>query len=327
MRDSTALAVLLASAALAAATFGGSYVQFLVASAIVYLLVGIGLNVLTGYGGYVSVGHAAFWAIGAYGSALSVQVLNVPFLIGLLIGGTVAAIAGAAVALPALRVKGHYLAIATMAFALLVQQVLFEWESVTGGRQGLTVPRPAIFGHVLQDDLSFIYLTLPLALAVCWMVRNFCTGFSGKALLALKTSEIAAQCAGLSRARHLFYAFTLSAFCTGLSGALYAHLIGYLSADTFTFATSISFLTMIVIGGTSALWGALLGAVFLTVVPEWLRAFGNAQTAIYGLALILSVRFMPDGLVGLFNRFATRPRSWAWTGRPFSIFGERDGPS
>jgi branched-chain amino acid transport system permease protein len=296
------LGVLLAAAGLAVAGLGGSYVHFLIASVIIYLLVGIGLNVLVGYGGYISVGHAAFWAIGAYSSALSVRTFEVPFLVGLLIGGVAATIAGAVLAIPALRVKGHYLAIATMGFALLVQQILFEWEDVTGGRQGLIVPRPSIFGHVLKDDLSYIYLMLPLALAVCWIVRNFCRSFSGQALLALKTSEIAAQCAGLSRARHLFYAFTLSAFCTGLSGALYGHLIGYLSADTFTFATSVAFLTMIVIGGPGSLWGALCGAVFLALAPELLRSLGNAQTAVYGLILVLCVRFLPGGLVDLFSR-------------------------
>lgn len=327
MTRSQASAVAVALAALVVSSMAGPYVQFLAASVIVYLLVAVGLTVLTGYGGYVSIGHAAFWAIGAYGSTITEQSMHLPFGVSVLAGSLLAAAAGAIVAIPALRVRGHYLAIATMGFSLLVQQILFEWESLTGGRQGLFAPRPTLFGNVLQDDLSYLFLLVPIALAVCWIVHNFCRSFSGRSLLALKSAEVAAQCSGLNRAKCLLHAFTLSAFCAGLSGALYAHLIGYLSADTFTFATSVAFLTMVVIGGAGSLWGALFGAIFLTLLPELLRSFGNAQTAVYGVALILCVRFLPGGIAELFDNILRRMRQRKLKPASSISVGVADGPT
>lgn len=327
MTRSQASAVALAFVTLLFAPFAGPYVHFLAASVVVYLLVAIGLTVLTGYGGYISIGHAAFWAIGAYGSTITEQSFHVPFAVSIFAGSLFASIAGAIVAIPALRVRGHYLAIATMGFSLLVQQILFECESLTGGRQGLFVPRPNLFGYVLQTDLSYLYVLVPLAVCLCWIVHNFCRSFSGQALIALRSAEIAAQCSGLNRAKYLLYAFTLSAFCTGLSGALYAHLIGYLSADTFTFSTSVAFLTMVVIGGSGSLWGALLGAIFLTILPEVLRSFGNAQTIIYGLALIVCVRVLPGGLVDLFGKTARLARHSSRRSPSSMSIGLTDGPA
>src|SRR5690349_16424072 len=142
----------------------GNYGQYLLAIALIYALVALGFNVLLGMGGQISIGHAAFWAIGAYVSALTVAQLGFPFLVGIAAGGSVAAAFGAFVALPALRVQGHYLAIATLGFALFVQQGLFEWESLTGGRQGLFVPRPSLLGVELESDLSYCYLLLAVFL-------------------------------------------------------------------------------------------------------------------------------------------------------------------
>lgn len=290
-------------ALLAAPLFLSNYGWFILATTMVYALVALSLNVLIGMAGQISIGHAGFWALGAYASAIAMQNFGVPFILAILLGGAVAAVFGAIVALPALRVSGHYLAIATLAFAILVQQLLFEWESVTGGRQGLSVPRPSL-GVELTSDFSYYYFLLALFLAAAWIVRNLRRSLTGRSLAALKQSAVAAQCAGISRARHIILAFALSGFLTGVSGALYGSLIGRLSTETFSLTASLSFLTMAVIGGLGSEVGALLGAAFLAFAPEVLRQFKDAEMVIYGVILVLCMRFLPHGLASL-----ARPRS------------------
>jgi branched-chain amino acid transport system permease protein len=280
--------------------FVSHYGYFILATTMVYALVALSLNVLIGMAGQISIGHAGFWALGAYASAIAMERLGVPFVLAVLLAGAVAAAFGALVALPALRVSGHYLAIATLAFALVVQQVLFEWESVTGGRQGLAVPRPSL-GAELESDFSYYYFLLALFLLAAWMVRNLRRSFTGRSFMALRMSAVAAQCAGISRARHIILAFVISAFLTGVSGALYGSLIGRLSTETFSLTASLSFLTMAVIGGLGREAGALLGALFLALAPEVLRELKDAEMVVYGLILVLCMQFLPNGLVSLFG--------------------------
>jgi branched-chain amino acid transport system permease protein len=286
-------------AALAVAPlFLSHYGYFILCTIMVYALVALSLNILMGMAGQISIGHAGFWALGAYTAAIAMEKFGVPFVLALVLAGAVTAAFGAIVALPALRVSGHYLAIATLAFALVVQQVLFEWESVTGGRQGLAVPRPSL-GVELTSDFSYYYLLLALFVFSAWMVRNLRRSFTGRSLMALKMSSVAAQCAGIARARHIIFAFAVSAFLTGISGALYGSLIGRLSTETFSLSASLSFLTMAVIGGLGSEVGALLGAAFLAFAPEVLRQFKDAEMVIYGLILVLCMQFLPNGLVSL----------------------------
>lgn len=285
----------------------GHYGDFILASVLIYFLVALSMNVLVGMAGQISIGHAGFWAIGAYGSALVIVKLGAPFLVGVLCGGLIAAFFGALVALPALRVQGHYLAIATLSFAVLVQQLLFEWESLTGGRQGLAVPRPEILGYSYDDDGHYAFVLLVIAAACGWLVENLRRSHTGRGMLMLKASPIAAQMAGINRARHLIIAFSISAFLTGVSGALYAHLIGFLSTETFALGTSLAFLCMAVIGGLNSYTGALLGALYLALAPEVFREFKDAQMVVYGIALILCVRFLPGGLASIPRLILDRP--------------------
>ena len=283
----------------------GNYGYYILATIMIYSIVSLSLNVLIGMGGQISIGHAGFWALGAYASALSVVKLGFPFLLGVALGGIVAALFGALVALPALRVQGHYLAIATLGFALFIQQVLFEWEWLTGGRQGLFVPRPALFGVELQSDFSYYYVLLAMFLLLAWITGNFAKSHTGRSLMALRMSTIAAESCGIARARHIIIAFVISAFFTGISGALYGHLLGHLSTETFSLAVSLSFLTMAVIGGLHSRAGALLGGVYLALAPEILREFKDAQMVIYGVTLILCVQFLPGGLISLVEKFGS----------------------
>jgi branched-chain amino acid transport system permease protein len=280
----------------------GNYGYYILATIMIYSTVSLSFNVLIGMGGQISIGHAGFWALGAYASALSVVKLGFPFLLGVALGGIVAALFGALVALPALRVQGHYLAIATLGFALFIQQVLFEWEWLTGGRQGLFVPRPALFGVELQSDFSYYYVLLAMFLLLAWITGNFAKSHTGRSLMALRMSTIAAESCGIARARHIIIAFVMSAFFTGISGALYGHLLGHLSTETFSLAVSLSFLTMAVIGGLHSRAGALLGGAYLALAPEILREFKDAQMVVYGVTLILCVQFLPGGLISLVEK-------------------------
>jgi branched-chain amino acid transport system permease protein len=303
MRSRSALLLALAAALIVALPwFGRAYLSFVLCTIAVHFIVALALNLLVAQAGQISIGHAAFWALGAYGTAILVTKLNLPFLVGVLGGGAVAGLIGAMVAIPALRLQGHYLAIATLGFALFVQQVLHEWEGLTGGRAGMFVPRPELAGYELSTDFQYYYVLVAVCAVLAWMSRNLARSRTGRALMALRMSATAAASCGIDRARNLIMVFALSAFLTGVSGALYAHLVGYLSVSTFTLGTSLSFLTMIVVGGVGRLSGALAGAVFLTLAPEYLRGFGDAQMVLYGLILVLVMLFLPGGIVSLPQR-------------------------
>jgi branched-chain amino acid transport system permease protein len=292
---------------------GSYYENFILNTILIYTLVAFSLTILIGYAGQISIGHAGFWALGAFASAIAVSRFGLPFPLGVVLGGIVAAVFGALLAIPAMRVQGHYLAIATLGFALITQQALFEWESLTGGRQGLFVPRPSLFGYELTEDFSYYYVLIAIVLAFGWLTWRLPKTRFGRRLIALKLSPIAAQSLGVGRAQYLTVAFTMSAFLTGISGALYGHLIGHLATDAFSLVTSLSFLTMAVIGGVGSPVGAVLGAIYLTLAPEVFRGFKDAQMVVYGLTLVLFMRFIPGGLASLPARigklFGLAPKS------------------
>lgn len=296
------LAALALAAAVAAPVFVGPYGHYVLAIILIYSLVALSLNIVTGVGGQISIGHAGFWAIGAYTSAILVTKAGLPFLAAVALGGGVAAVFGLVVALPALRVQGHYLAIATLGLALVVQQVLYEWTSLTGGRGGMFVPRPEILGYEFLDDRPYYYVILAITVFFTWVTVNYRRSLTGLGLGALRMSSIAAQSAGVGRTYHIVTAFVLSAFMTGVSGALYGHLIGQLSTDSFTLTVSLSFLTMVVVGGLNSVAGALLGGLFLAYAPELMRELKSAQMIVYGCTLILFMHFLPGGLASIPER-------------------------
>lgn len=309
MNRSSIIAIAILAFAAVLPLFGKSYIAFVLGSAALYFIVAVSLNVLVGLSGQVSIGHAAFWALGAYGSALVVTKLGLPFWIGIAAGTLISTIFGIAVAIPALRIQGHYLAIATLAFALFIEKVLHEWEGLTGGRAGIFVPRPSLFGYQLSSDRDYYWLLLIVCALVAFIASNLQRSQTGRALQALRMSPTAAQSCGIDRRRAMIVVFGISAALCGLSGALYAHFIGYLSASTFSLETSLSFITMVVIGGTGSIAGALMAGLFLAIAPEVLRGFGTLQMVIYGVLLLLCVIFLPRGLASLPSVIRARLRS------------------
>lgn len=290
-------------AALALVTsFVGGYLVYLLNLIGIFGLVAIGLNLLIGLSGQSSLGHAGFFAIGAYTSALLTKLVGVPFWIAIPIAGALATVIGALIALPALRLKNLYLAIATLGFGIVAQKLIFEWRSLTGGGGGLQVPPPT-FLHLSVADGNRMAWVIAITLAAgAWAASRLAAGRTGRALVMLRESEAAAGCTGIHVARYKVIAFALSAFYTAVAGGLYANLVRYVNPESFGVNMSIMFLAMIVIGGMGSVRGALLGAAFYVAVPEAVRGFKDAPGLIFGLSLMLVMILLPGGLASLLHK-------------------------
>jgi branched-chain amino acid transport system permease protein len=232
----------------------------------IYAICGVSLMVLVGYTGLVSLGHAAFLGIGAYAHAYFLQ-HDVPWVIAMTLAVALTTASGIIVGLPALRMTGIYLAIATLAFSVIIQEVFSRWESVTHGFAGMPVSKPVIFGVSFQEDASFYYLCLFFLVVVLWLTRNLLRSPTGRAWIAIRDSEIAAQSMGVNIAIYKSIAFAYSAALMGLAGALFAHKIAYLAPDIFTILLSIQLLLLVIVGGLGSLHGAVFGAIFVALLP------------------------------------------------------------
>ena len=290
-----ALCVAIVGGALA----GGGYLIYLLNLAGIFGLVAIGLNLLVGFSGQISLGHAGFFAIGAYACALLTSKLGLPFWLSIPLAAALATMIGALIALPALRLKNLYLAIATLGFGIVTQKMIFEWRTMTGGGGGLHVPAPAFGSFVLNDGSQMTWVILAVLIIGTWAATRLESGRTGRALVMLRESEIAAGCLGIRVARYKVIAFALSAFYCATAGGLYANLVRYINPEGFNTNMSIMFLAMIVIGGLGSVRGALLGAAFYVLVPEALRGFKDGPALVFGLALLIVMVTMPKGLDGL----------------------------
>ncbi|HRN77197.1 branched-chain amino acid ABC transporter permease [Ottowia sp.] len=282
---------------------------------LIYGVVGLGLMLLAGYTGQFSLGHAAFLGVGAYVQGALTN-LGLPFPLAMLCAALVAAAVGVVVGLPALRVKGIYLGIATLAFGFIVEEVFARWESLTGGNAGMHIKSPAMFGWKIDSGAGFYFLCLVTVVLVTLGVLNLLRTSTGRAFVAIRDSEISAQSMGIHLARYKTLSFALSAALAGLGGALYAHQIQFLSPDQFSILQSIDLLLMVVIGGLGSVHGAFLGAAFLIAMPQLIAtvkdylpaAIGYApglQGFVYGVVLIAFVLFEPLGLYGRWLKVRT----------------------
>jgi branched-chain amino acid transport system permease protein len=282
---------------------------------LIYGIVGLGLMLLAGFTGLFSIGHAAFLGVGAYTQAVLLQ-MGWPLPVALACAFGLSAAVGVVVGLPALRVKGIYLGIATLAFGFIVEEGLARWESVTGGNSGLTVPEATLFGVGVNGDVPFYFLCLVLAVLATLGILNLLRSPTGRAFVAIRDSEISAQSMGIHLAYYKTLSFALSAGLAGLGGALYAHKLRFLSPEQFGILQSIDLLLMVVIGGLGSVHGAFLGAIFLITMPQLIAiakdflppAIGLApglQGVVYGLVLIGFVLFEPLGLYGRWLKVRT----------------------
>jgi len=265
-----------------------------------YIILALGLNVLTGYTGLVSLGHAGFFAIGAYTAAILMLKLNMNFLLAAVISMTAAGIAGLLIGLPTLRLTGTYLSIVTLGFGEIVRMAAMNFESVTNGTLGLrNIPRPVFFGYQLTlANGGLYYLMLALLAAVtlaCLAIKN---SKLGRALRAIKTNELAASMMGIYTPGCKLAAFVISAVITGLAGAYYSSLVSYIDPNSFTFDISILILSIVILGGMGTVRGMYLGALILIVFPEIARPLMEWRFVVYGVVLIVMMRFKPQGVLG-----------------------------
>ncbi len=282
---------------------------------LIYSVVGLGLMMLAGFTGLFSIGHAAFLGVGAYTQAVLTQ-MGWPFPLGMAVAGLLSAAVGVVVGLPALRVKGIYLGIATLAFGFIVEEGFARWDSVTGGNTGKTVGAPQIMGWVADTGTSFYFICLVVTVLATLACLNLLRSPTGRAFVAIRDSEISAQSMGIHLAYYKTLSFALSAALAGIGGALYAHQIRFLTPDQFNIIQSIDLLLMVVIGGLGFIHGVFLGAIFLIGLPQAIsvvkdflpEAIGTApglKSVVYGAVLIAFVLFEPMGLYGRWLKIRT----------------------
>jgi branched-chain amino acid transport system permease protein len=263
---------------------------------------------LTGYTGLVNLGHAAFLGIGAYTNAILLHA-GVPFIVTLPAAGLMAALAGVAIGIPTLRMSGLYLAIATLAFGAIVGTVLQKWDSVTGGFDGFAVPTPSIFGWPIEGATGVYYLSLAVLVFVLWVSANVLRSPLGRAMVAIRDSEISAQSMGINLALYKTATFAISAGMAGLAGALFAHYVRFLAPDSFDILLSIQFVTIVFVGGLGSLHGAIFGSLFVRLLPQAIAIvrddlpFGigrmpGLEPSLFGLILVLCILFEPGGIYG-----------------------------
>ncbi|MBW2623132.1 MAG: branched-chain amino acid ABC transporter permease, partial [Deltaproteobacteria bacterium] len=254
--------------------YGKTFYIYMVNYIAIHVIVAVGLNLLTGFTGQISLGHAGFFAIGAYATFLLMIKLSLPFPLALLLAGLIAAGFGFLLGLPALRLEGPYLAIATMGFGLTVTQIIGRWDFF-GGRQGLHAPDLTVGPLVLKTDFSLYWLIIPLTVFMVLMARNFIKTKTGRAFIAIRDSDIAAETMGVNLVYYKTLAFAVSAFYTAVAGGLFAFSLGFIEPQIFNIILSILFLAMVVIGGLGSIFGSITGAVLVAFLNLKLAAIQN----------------------------------------------------
>jgi branched-chain amino acid transport system permease protein len=275
-----------------------SYLVFLASLVLVNAIVAVGLNLLSGYTHQLSFGHAGFLAVGAYTAAVvTTHVPALPVPITLLVAGVFTGLVGVALGVPCLRLEGLYLTMATLAFGFVVIEAILNLDTLTRGADGFAVPLARLGPWRLETDRARYHLVLVVAAVLVWAALNLVHSRTGRAFLAIRESEIAAQASGVPVAAYKTIAFAVSAFYTGVAGGLFAFVVGQLSPDAFDVFLSVDFVVMIILGGLGSIPGAVLGAAVVTVLHDWLAAFQAYRPLIFGLILVACMLFMPGGIV------------------------------
>jgi branched-chain amino acid transport system permease protein len=309
-----------------------SYYFYLIDLMGIFAIGALGLGLLIGFAGQISMGHAAFTAIGAFFCGYTTLKLGWSFWLALPAGALVSGVAGYALGFPALRLSGQYLAIATLGFGVAVPQILVKWESVSGGFDGLKPVAPLLFGYKLAAEEDYFYLVLACLAAAVWLARNIVNSRTGRAFIAVRDSETAAQAMGINLTHYKTLAFALSAAYAGLAGGLYAHLVRFIGATDFNLGMSVNFLTMIVVGGLTSIPGFVAGACFIVALPHVLNSVSrgfpagmkavaqNLPQVLTGVILILVVLYLPRGLVQIWTSLLERLK-------PLKLSGKGEKPA
>lgn len=268
----------------------------------VYIILALSLNLLIGVTGQISIGHAAFFGIGAYTSAILATRFGTGFVVTFILAGVIAGIFGFILGMPALKIKGYYLAIVTLGFCEIIRIIEMNWMSLTRGPLGISgIPPINIFGLLVDDEIEYYYLIFVMILVSYILLKNILNSRIGRGFLAIKENEIAAESMGINLFKYKVLSFTVSSVFAGCVGAFFAHYMTFIDPTIFTSEQSTLILVMVIFGGLGSLPGAVIGAIGITILPEVLRGFAQYRQIIYGFALIVMMLNMPNGLLGKVN--------------------------
>ena len=286
---------------------GQTYPILIMCYLCIYIIVVSGLDVLFGYCGQISMGHAAFFAIGAYGSGLLHNNFGIPVILSMLIASVLATLIGALLAMPASRLMFHFLSLATIAFGEIVYQLISHSpNNITGNFRGLFTDSLSLFGLKLDQPIRFVYFSI-ICVVLFLTAKTFIIDSKvGRAFTAIRENTHAANGMGINVRSYKCLAFAISAFYVAFAGAMYIHLVGYVSPDTFTQKQSVMFITMLLFGGTACLFGPIVGAGFILILTEVLRGLQSYQMLIYGVLMLIIIVAMPGGLWGSFVDLISR---------------------
>jgi len=307
---------------------GSKYLLHIADTVLISIIAALGLNLLTGFTGQISLGHGAFIGVGAYASGYLMNQFGIPFIGCLVLAGFITAVVGMIFGIPSLRLKGLYLAIATLAAQVILEFVFIRGRSITGGSQGLLVSPASIAGFEFNNEFKFYFLALFFAILAVLVAKNIVRTKPGRAFMAIRDRYISAEIIGVPLFQYKLIAFAISSFFAGVSGSLWAHYIGIITPEHFNVMVSIQYLSMIIIGGLGSIFGTILGTIFIVLLPELLRAisgplsssypilidiFNALREGVFGLVIILFLVFEPDGLAHRWRMIKNYWKLW-----PFS---------
>jgi branched-chain amino acid transport system permease protein len=302
------------------------YHYFIMNLILINLISAIGLQILIGFTGLLSLGHAAFMGVGAYTSALLVTKLGCPFILSILAAGLVASFFGIIVGIPSLRIKGFYLMVATLAFQFVIDYIIIHWESVTRGTRGIELTTPYVFGISLEKNQTYFLLLFLMTVFLMWGAKNIIRSKIGRAFIAVRDNDVSAEIIGIPIFPYKLLSFSISAFYAGIAGALFAGLLRTAIPEGYTFLHSIIFLAMVLVGGLGRLVGTVFGVIFITLVPVILDLIvsyianvydpnftillGPLKELVFGGLIILFIILEPEGLVGMWIRIRDYFKIW-----------------
>ena len=275
----------------------------------IYVILSVSLNLITGYAGLLSIAHAAFYGVGAYVAALLALKLHSPFLPNIVCAVILSGFLGALVGIPSLRIRDDYFAIATFAFQVITFSIMNNWVSFTGGPMGLPgIPQPTIFGWEINNHYEFLFLIFLLCIITLWISHKIVTSPFGRVLKAVREDEVFAQAMGKNVASYKILIFVIGAGMASVAGVMYAYYISFIDPTSFTIMESIFIISIVIIGGAGNIWGSVLGAAVLVILPEALRFLGmpsaiaaNMRQIIYGALLVILMLFRPQGFIGEYS--------------------------
>jgi branched-chain amino acid transport system permease protein len=321
--------LILVAITLLGSSFGigaNEYHYFIMNLILVNLIAGIGLQLLIGFTGLLSLGHAAFMGVGAYTSALLISKTGCPFVISIFFAGLVSALFGIIVGVPSVRIKGFYLMIATLAFQFVIEYIIVHWDSLTRGIRGIELPAPDLFGISLEKHQWYFLFLFILTVILMWGAKNITRSKIGRAFIAIRDNDVSAEIIGISIFRYKLLSFAMSAFYAGVAGSLFAGLLRTALPENYFLINSIIFLAMVLVGGLGRLVGTVFGVIFITLVPVLLdllvsfiaRVYdpnftiylGPLKEFVFGGLIILFIIFEPEGLVGVWIRIRDYFKIW-----------------